>query len=380
MAGAGAAGALGAGPGGFAGAFASARAAHSGYPSSCPGGHWVANGTLRALGLAGNRAGDAGAKAVARCVTPRMNSDGSFTAARLRSLDVSENGVGPEGLHALADALDPNRWYWRAVSEKRGEGNSGNDGGRRSGSESPTELRSNVCEQQPPSPSASCAHFAELSAGGGGARTHHQYQYAAPQGVMISSASQNEPSRGGGGLLHSVLTHNAAATAKLMRAVGLRDDDAPGLMIGEKGDAAQRLDRGSGGSGGSDRSAQESVPFADGAAANNDGTSPNASPHAPGTPGMMPGNAPGDATMADAAAIQRAFSGTRDGSSPGWTTPPAPAPSPALAVPAEIRALGVRKLDATRNDADASARARFAGLRANPRMNPHAGGLEEVSI
>ena len=72
---------------------------------------------------------------------------------------------------------------------------------------------------------------------------------------------------------------------------------------------------------------------------------------------MMPGNAPGDATMADAAAIQRAFGGTRDGSSPGWTTPPAPAPSPALAVPAEIRALGVRKLDATRNDADASARA-----------------------
>ena len=84
--------------------------------------------------------------------------------------------------------------------------------------------------------------------------------------------------------------------------------------------------------------------------------------------------------MADAAAIQRAFGGTRDGSSPGWTTPPAPAPSPALAVPAEIRALGVRKLDATRNDADASARARFAGLRANPRINPHAGGLEEVSI
>ena len=32
-----------------------------------------------------------------------------------------------------------------------------------------------------------------------------------------------------------MLTHNAAATAKLMRAVGLRDDDAPGLMIGEKG-------------------------------------------------------------------------------------------------------------------------------------------------
>jgi hypothetical protein len=191
-----------------------------------------------------------------------------------------------------------------------------------------------------------------------------------------------------------VLTHNAAATAKLMRAVGLRDDDAPGLDRGSGG---------SGGSGGSDRSAQESAPFADGltaaarareysgngtspnnddgASPKNDGASPNndgTSPHAPGTPGMPV--APGDATMADAAAIQE-LGATRDGgSSPGWTTPPAPAPSPALAVPAEIRALGVRKLDATRNDADASARARFAGLRANPRMNPHAGGLEEVSI
>ena len=56
-----------------------------GVPELPPGGHRVANGTLRALGLAGNRAGDAGAWAVARCVTPRMNSDGSFTAARLRS-------------------------------------------------------------------------------------------------------------------------------------------------------------------------------------------------------------------------------------------------------------------------------------------------------
>ena len=285
---------------------------------------------------------------------------------------MSENGVGPEGLHALADALDPNRWYWRAVSEKRGEGNSGNDGGRRSGSESPTELRSNVCEQQPPSPSASCAHFAELSAGGGGARTHHQYQYAAPQGVMISSASQNEPSRGGGGLLHSVLTHNAAATAKLMRAVGLRDDDAPGLMIGEKGDAAQRLDRGSGGSGGSDRSAQESVPFADGAAANNDGTSPNASPHAPGTPGMMPGNAPGDATMADAAAIQRAFGGTRDGSSP-VDDAGAGRRRRRWMVPAEIRALGVRKLDATRNGRRRERQGAVRGAQGEPEDEPARG-------
>ena len=59
------------------------------------------------MGLGGNRAGDAGAAALAAAVEPRMNPDGAWVTPRLHALDASENGIGKEGLWAFARAVDP---------------------------------------------------------------------------------------------------------------------------------------------------------------------------------------------------------------------------------------------------------------------------------
>ena len=72
---------------------------------------WVANESLRALGVGGNRAGDEGAAALAHAVRPRRNPDGSWTATALVKLDASENAIGAEGLLALARAVDPTFAY-----------------------------------------------------------------------------------------------------------------------------------------------------------------------------------------------------------------------------------------------------------------------------
>ena len=175
-------------------------------PFSLPGpgdGHWVVNRSLKALGVAGNGMGDAGATALAAAVEPRIGVDGGWVTSALHAIDASENVIGVDGLHALADALEPKCTRCARPRSRPGSARSGS------------------------------------SSGSDGTRCCAAH----------SLPHSKDTSSHGGSVLRSVLTTNAvaaaaradaaAATTKLFNAVGLSDgEDANSEGGGAEGAAA----------------------------------------------------------------------------------------------------------------------------------------------